>query len=290
MSPTPGEHAPAVAADQLESYQYVGENSKVHFEMRAQLNRRHFVQLEAATYALLIVIGITLALVAAASIIAVDIYNRAVERVVSSVMWSDAPACDAAADSTCTGLPSTDGLKSAYAAFVLSKVALVVVAAMLTAWAPASVGSGLPQVKAFLNGCRVSRSLHPSTLVAKVVGITLVVASGLPVGREGPMVHIGAAVAACASSVRIPIPSLVQEMRWPAMQRNWVGMGASAGVAAAFNAPLGGILYALEEVCSHWSGKQTWLSFLCSVVVVCGISLIVDFSAGHMPAGGLVVG
>ena len=43
------------------------------------------------------------------------------------------------------------------------------------------------------------------------------------------------------------------ELRLPSSQRGWVGMGAAAGVAAAFNAPLGGILYSFEEVCSHRS-------------------------------------
>ena len=73
------------------------------------------------------------------------------------------------------------------------------------------------------------------------------------------MVHIGAALAACISSIRWPIAHLLFEMRLPMAQRNWAGIGAAAGVAAAFNAPLGGILYSFEEVCSHWSSKMTWL-------------------------------
>ena len=47
------------------------------------------------------------------------------------------------------------------------------------------------------------------------------------------------------------------ELRVPSAQRTWVGVGCAAGVAAAFNAPLGGILYSFEEVCSAWSSKLT---------------------------------
>ena len=50
-------------------------------------------------------------------------------------------------------------------------------------------------VKAELNGVRVPGALSASTLLVKLVGITLVVASGLPCGREGPMVQLGAGVA-----------------------------------------------------------------------------------------------
>ena len=57
------------------------------------------------------------------------------------------------------------------------------------------------------------------------------------------------------------------ETRLPSAQRNWVGVGCAAGVAAAFNAPLGGILYSFEEVCSHWSQSLTWRAFMCVVVV-----------------------
>ena len=59
------------------------------------------------------------------------------------------------------------------------------------------------------------------------------------------------------------------ELRMPSSQRGWVGMGAAAGVAAAFHAPLGGILYSFEEVASHWNSHLLWRSFACVVIVVC---------------------
>ena len=51
-------------------------------------------------------------------------------------------------------------------------------------------------MKAELNGVRVPGALSARTLAVKLVGVTLTVASGLPCGREGPMVQLGAGVAA----------------------------------------------------------------------------------------------
>ena len=78
----------------------------------------------------------------------------------------------------------------AYLAFLGVSITCVMLAALLTVtWAPSAAGSGLPPVKAFLNGVHVKDILKWNTLVAKTIGVTLVVSSGLPLGREGPMVH-----------------------------------------------------------------------------------------------------
>ena len=132
---------------------------------------------------------------------------------------------------------------------------------------PHAAISGLPKIKSNLNGTKIPGYLSFHVLVAKIVGTTLVVGSGLPLGKEGPMVHIGATVASLLSNVQVGWMRELFELRLPSSQRGWVGMGAAAGVAAAFNAPLGGILYSFEEVCSHWSSTMTWYSFVCAVVV-----------------------
>ena len=80
----------------------------------------------------------------------------------------------------------------------------------------------------FLNGVNVPRLLSFPTLVAKVVGVTFVVSTGLPLGREGPMVHTGAIVAARLTRNRLFKQSPI-DIRLPSAQRNWVGMGWSQG-------------------------------------------------------------
>ena len=98
-----------------------------------------------------------------------------------------------------------------------------------------------------------------STLLAKVIGASFVVSTVIPLGMEGPMVHIGSIIAARVSSflprawfsftsADVPIWRKQTDLRQPQAQRMWVGMGAAAGITAAFQAPIGGILYAFEEV------------------------------------------
>ena len=60
---------------------------------------------------------------------------------------------------------------------------------------------GIPEVKCFLNGLNVPRLVRFKTLVCKMIGIIFSVSSGLPIGKEGPMVHAGAVVAAGISQV-----------------------------------------------------------------------------------------
>jgi H+/Cl- antiporter ClcA len=62
-------------------------------------------------------------------------------------------------------------------------------------WAPQSAGAGVILVMAYLNGNHVPNLLRLRTLVSKFVGTVCAVASGLPFGPEGPMVHMGACVA-----------------------------------------------------------------------------------------------
>ena len=91
--------------------------------------------------------------------------------------------------------------------------------------------------------------------LTKVIGITLITSTNMPLGRDGPMVHIGAMCAAILTRANIPGTAKLLELRLPGPQREWVAVGAVAGVAAAFNAPIGGILYSFEEVSSGWSSN-----------------------------------
>ena len=103
-------------------------------------------------------------------------------------------------------------------------------------------GSGIPQVKGtilgyFKNGWR-------STLIAKIVGGTLGILAGLSLGREGPSIQLGACV---AQGVGERLGDTRTE------RKILMAAGASAGLAAAFNAPLAGVMFAMEEVFKYIS-------------------------------------
>lgn len=62
-----------------------------------------------------------------------------------------------------------------------------------------AAGSGIPEIKCILNGVTIRHATRFKTLVFKVVGVILSVAGGLPVGKEGPMIHSGSIVGSAVS-------------------------------------------------------------------------------------------
>jgi hypothetical protein len=81
-------------------------------------------------------------------------------------------------------------------------LALVLAASSLCLfWAPQAAGGGVTQVMAYLNGTHIPQLLGWKALVAKIIGVVCACGSSLAVGPEGPMVHIGAAVASCLTLI-----------------------------------------------------------------------------------------
>lgn len=134
--------------------------------------------------------------------------------------------------------------------------------------APEAIGSGIPEVKAYLNGVRVKRFTRTKLLLTKIVSTILSVSSGLVIGPEGPLVHIGAILGAGCTKIynsllRIPSFCLTDTL-WSFVimdlshfsndgeRRDLVSIGAAAGFASAFGAPIGGLLFAMEEASSHF--------------------------------------
>eukprot|EP01138_Halocafeteria_seosinensis_P001396 gb/GECG01001432.1/.p1 GENE.gb/GECG01001432.1/~~gb/GECG01001432.1/.p1 ORF type:complete len:1015 (+),score=100.27 gb/GECG01001432.1/:1-3045(+) len=164
-------------------------------------------------------------------------------------------------------------LASAGVAYVSIAVGFGSVAALMaTAVERKAAGSGISEIKCVLNGIRLPRVVRLRTLFAKVIGIVFAVSSGLPVGKEGPMIHSGAIIGAGASQGRRKLFGIdtsrffTVAFRNDREKRDFVSCGASAGVAAAFGAPVGGVLFALEEGSSYWSKALTWRSFFCAII------------------------
>lgn len=73
---------------------------------------------------------------------------------------------------------------------------------LVTKLEPQAAGSGIPQIKCYLNGVKIPGLLTLKALLAKVFGVILSVSGGLVCGKEGPMIHSGAIVAAGVSQGR----------------------------------------------------------------------------------------
>lgn len=117
-------------------------------------------------------------------------------------------------------------------------------AALITRWQVPAKGSGIPEVKAAVAGFAIPKSFEARTLAAKVMALSLCVGAGLAVGKEGPMIHIGA----CWGVLLAGPISRVARLAVPIDETELICVGAAAGVSAAFGAPLGGVLFALEEL------------------------------------------
>ncbi|XP_041457216.1 chloride channel protein C-like [Lytechinus variegatus] len=135
---------------------------------------------------------------------------------------------------------------------------------------PSAAGSGMPELIGFLNGTKVRHIFNVKTLVVKFFSCICAVSSGLPVGPEGPMIHMGSLIGAGVSqfkseTMKFALP-LFERFRNPEDRRNFISAGAAAGVASAFGAPVGGLLFAMEEVSSFWSMKLSWQVFFCCMV------------------------
>ena len=155
-----------------------------------------------------------------------------------------------------------------YFVFLFYQTFFVAIASAFAWFEPMAIGSGIPEVKCFLNGIALPRIVRLKTLICKVLGVTFSVAAGLPVGKEGPMVHSGAVVAAGISQGKSRIFhydtsfSKTEEFRNDREKRDFVACGAAAGVCSAFSAPIGGVLFALEEGATHWNTFLTWRTFV----------------------------
>uniref|UniRef100_A0A8K9V278 Chloride channel protein n=1 Tax=Oncorhynchus mykiss TaxID=8022 RepID=A0A8K9V278_ONCMY len=153
---------------------------------------------------------------------------------------------------------------------VLNSAFVMVGAVIVAFFEPGAAGSGIPQIKCYLNGVKIPRVVRLKTLVVKVCGVICSVAGGLAVGKEGPMIHSGAVVAAGVSQGRSTSLKkdfkIFEYFRRDTEKRDFVSAGAAAGVSAAFGAPVGGVLFSLEEGASFWNQMLTWRIFFASMI------------------------
>jgi len=157
-----------------------------------------------------------------------------------------------------------------YIYYVLFSTMLATVSAALTfKFAPMARGSGIPEIKTILGGFTMPEVLETNTLVIKIIGLALSVGAGLSCGKEGPLVHI----ACCWSHFLSKL--------WPRFAKNEskrveaASCACAAGVAVAFGAPLGGVLFSLEEASTYFPTRtmiRAFFSGACASLVLLQLS------------------
>ncbi|WGF88658.1 chloride channel protein [Marinivivus vitaminiproducens] len=134
---------------------------------------------------------------------------------------------------------------------VLTPLGFLVCAHLARTVCPGSQGSGIPQAiagRALRSTPERNLLLSPRIVVGKI-GLTLLgLLTGASVGREGPTVQVGAAV-------------MLQVAAWGGLRhaRGLILAGSAAGIAAAFNTPLGGIVFAIEEMSRSFEQRTNGL-------------------------------
>merc|ERR1719444_722557 len=124
--------------------------------------------------------------------------------------------------------------------------------------APAASGSGIPELKTILNGFVMPEVVAFKTLCIKAPGLALSVASGMALGKEGPLVH----VATCWAQL---LTRFCPQYQNEGKRRELFSAAAAAGVSTAFGAPLGGVLFSLEEVSSFFPPRTLIRAFTAAV-------------------------
>jgi H+/Cl- antiporter ClcA len=144
----------------------------------------------------------------------------------------------------------------------ISPAVFALVAWITLRYFPSTVGSGIPQAIA----ARVLRSpesqkylLGPRVIAGKMLLTALALLGGASVGREGPTVQVGAAIMLLCAAIG-----------GLSTQRGVVLAGAAAGVAAAFNTPLAGIVFAIEEMARSFEHRNSGI--VLTAIVLSGVA------------------
>ena len=157
----------------------------------------------------------------------------------------------------------------AWLIFILTPVCFVLAYAAVVFFAPQAGGSGIPQIMAAIelatprDDKKVTKLLSLKVFFVKAISSFLMIFGGGLIGKEGPTIQLAGTI---FRKINEWLPSW-----WPKIsKRNMIMTGAAAGLAAAFNTPLGGIVFAVEELTkTHISYFKTALF---TAVIIAGLT------------------
>uniref|UniRef100_A0A8C1WPP0 Chloride channel, voltage-sensitive 2b n=1 Tax=Cyprinus carpio TaxID=7962 RepID=A0A8C1WPP0_CYPCA len=146
-----------------------------------------------------------------------------------------------------------------YLAWVTYPVVLISFSAGFThIVAPQAAGSGIPEMKTILRGVVLKEYLTLKTFVAKVVGLTCALGSGLPLGKEGPFVHIASLCAALLCKFMSFFGGIYEN---ESRNIEMLAAACAVGVGCCFAAPIGGVLFSIEVTSTFFAVRNYWRGF-----------------------------
>uniref|UniRef100_A0A8C2L956 Chloride channel protein n=1 Tax=Cricetulus griseus TaxID=10029 RepID=A0A8C2L956_CRIGR len=146
-----------------------------------------------------------------------------------------------------------------YLAWVTFPLILILFSALFCQLiSPQAVGSGIPEMKTILRGVVLKEYLTLKAFVAKVVALTAGLGSGIPVGKEGPFVHIASICAAVLSKFMSMFCGVYEQ---PYYYTDILTVGCAVGVGCCFGTPLGGVLFSIEVTSTYFAVRNYWRGF-----------------------------
>ncbi|KAH9470143.1 hypothetical protein Pst134EA_007409 [Puccinia striiformis f. sp. tritici] len=139
-----------------------------------------------------------------------------------------------------------------------------------------AAGSGISEIKCILSGFDKPGFLSFKTLLIKSITLPLAIASGLSIGKEGPSVHMAACIGFVLANQFQRFSSSRLKMR------ELITAASAAGVAVAFGSPVGGVLFAFEEMTISFPIKTMWRSFFCALIATVTLSAVNPFRTGKL--------
>jgi len=150
-----------------------------------------------------------------------------------------------------------------YLAWICLPVFLVLFSAgFVHILAPQAIGSGIPEMKTILRGVVLKEYLTFRTLIAKSIGLTATLGSGMPLGKEGPLVHIASIVATLMSKLVTSFKGIYEN---ESRNSEMLAAACAVGVSCSFAAPIGGVLFSIEVTSVYFAIRNYWRGFFAAV-------------------------
>ena len=111
-----------------------------------------------------------------------------------------------------------------------------------------------------MGGINLQGNLTFKTFVARTIGITSMLSSGMCIGKEGPFIHVASCIANTVPYRRLQDNS--------SLRHQFMTAAVAVGVTATFGAPIGGVLFAIEVSSTTFTVANLWKSFFASTITI----------------------